>query len=130
MAEDYPGIERRRFKRVEVSFTVVYRVNSPLVLRMKIGDKDIDALQLDISEDGMAVLTGYAVPTSAIIAVRFIMLDDHALSAEGRSRSIVVKGEVRYDVLLKQEKSYRLGIQFMGLSEADRNFIANFVKAR
>jgi hypothetical protein len=78
----------------------------------------------------MAVLTGYAVPTSAVITVRFIMFDDLALSAEDRSRSITVQGEVRYNVFLKQEKSYRLGIQFMGLSADDRNFIANFIKTK
>jgi len=130
MSEDYSGQERRGFKRVEVNFTVLYKVNSPLEVRMRIGDKEIDALALDISEGGMAILTDYDLPALSIVTVRFIMLDDNAPSAESRTRSIVVQGEVRYNFWMEKEKEYRLGIKFTGLSDDDRNFIANFVKAK
>ena len=131
MNEKYSGKERRRFKRVKINFTVFYRVNSPLAVHMRFGNRDIDALALDISEGGMAVLTDYDVPALSIVTVRFIMmLDDNAISAESLTRSIEVKGEVRYNILMEKEKAYRLGIQFIGLSDADRNFIANFVKTQ
>ena len=130
MSEDYSGQERRRFKRIEVDFTVFYRVYSPLAVRMRIGDREINALALDISEGGMAVLTSEGAPLSSIATVKFIMLDENTISTESRTRSIVVQGEVRYNFWMEKEKEYRLGIKFTGLSDDDRNFIANFVKAK
>jgi len=130
MNNEYSGKERRKFKRLNVDFTVFYRVNSPLLVRMRLGDKDIDALAVDISEGGIAVLTDYDVPALSIVTARFTMLDENAISAESRTRSIVVQGEVRYNILLEKEKEYRLGIEFIGLSDDDRNFIANFIRAQ
>ena len=130
MNNNYSGMERRKFKRVEASFTVFYTVNSPIDVRMSFGDREVDALALDISEGGMAILTDFDIPALAIIAIRFTMLDYKAVSAENRTRSIVVQGEVRYNIFMAKEKAYRLGIKFIGLSADDRNFIANFVKAK
>jgi c-di-GMP-binding flagellar brake protein YcgR len=130
MSKDYSGQERRRFKRVEVNFTVLYRVNFPLEVRMRIGDREINALALDISEGGMAVLISEDIPLSSIATVKFIMLNENTISTENRTKSIVVQGEVRYHFWMEKEKEYRLGIKFTGLSEDDRNFITNFVKAQ
>jgi c-di-GMP-binding flagellar brake protein YcgR len=130
MSKDYSGQERRGFKRVEVNFTVLYKVNSPLEVRMRIGDTEINALALDISEGGMAILIDYDVPASSIATVKFIMLNENTISTESRTKSIVVQGEVRYNFWMEKEREYRLGIKFTGLSDDDRNFIANFVKAK
>jgi c-di-GMP-binding flagellar brake protein YcgR len=130
MDEKYSGQERRRFKRAEVNFIVFYKVKSPLTIHMRFGDTEINALALDVSEGGMAVLTDYDLPALSIVTVRFIMLDDNAPNVESRTRSIEVKGEVRYNFFIEEEREYRLGIQFIGLSDEDRNFIANFVKAQ
>jgi c-di-GMP-binding flagellar brake protein YcgR len=130
MNEKYSGQERRRFKRVEANFIVFYKVKSPLTVHMRFGDIEINALMLDISEGGMALLTDYDVPALSIVTVRFIMLDDNVHNVESRTRSIEVKGEVRYNFLIEEKRTYRLGIQFIGLSDEDRNFIANFVKAQ
>jgi c-di-GMP-binding flagellar brake protein YcgR len=130
MNEKYSGTERRRFRRTQVKFTVFYRVNSPLLVRMRVGDRDVNALALDISEGGMAILTNYDIPSSSDITVRFTMLNDNAISIANRARSIVVQAEVCYNVLIKKEKAHRLGIRFVDLSEDDRNFIGNLVKAK
>jgi c-di-GMP-binding flagellar brake protein YcgR len=130
MSKNYSGQERRRFKRVEVNFTVLYKVNSPLEVRMRIGDTDINALALDISEGGMAILIDYDVPASSIATVKFIMLNENTISTESRTRSIIVQGEVRYNFWMEKKREYRLGIKFTGLSDDDRNFIANFVKVK
>lgn len=130
MDERYLGTERRRFRRIQVKFTVFYRVNFPLLVRMRVGDRDVNALALDISEGGMAILTDYDISSSSDITVKFTMLNDNAISAANRARSIVVQAEVCYNLLMKKEKAHRLGIRFVGLSEDDRNFIVNFVKTK
>jgi len=119
--------ERRKFKRIKVSFVVFYRVNSPLIVRMLIGDKEISAVALDLCEDGMAILTDYEIPTSAIVTVKFIIVNDTAVRNEDRFRSVKIEGEVRYNTLTT-ERAYRLGIHFIDISADERNFVANFIK--
>jgi len=130
MNNKYSGKERRKFKRVDANFIAFYRVKFPLAVRMRFGNTDIDASTLNISEGGMAVLTDFDIPALSVVTVRFIMVDENAANSESRTRSIEVKGEVRYDLWMEQERVHRLGIQFIGLSEDDCNFIANFVKAK
>jgi c-di-GMP-binding flagellar brake protein YcgR len=127
MDKQYNGLERRRFKRIRVNFTVVYNVNSPLLIRLMVGNKEIYTIAIDVSEDGMAIYSNYELPGSTIVTIKFVMLDDMAIKAEDRRKSIEVKGEVTSCVLTK-ERSYRLGIHFIDISAVDRCFLANFVK--
>ena len=75
----------------------------------------------------MAILTNHDIPVATIVTVKFVILDDKAIIAAKRNRSIEVQGEVRHGSLT-EEKAYRLGIQFMDLSDDDRGFIEEFVK--
>ena len=123
----YSGAERRQFKRVGASFTVIYRINSPITVRMMLGDKEIDAIAMDLSEGGIAVLTKYEVLASSTVSIKFMVFNDAAVSSQKRSRSMEVQGEVRYCFTVKGG-AYRLGIRFIDISADDRTFIANFVK--
>lgn len=129
MNQQYAGIEKRRFTRVAVNFIVFYRVNLPLAVRIKIGDKEIETLAADISEGGMAIYTDYEIPPLTIVTVEFIMVNDFVISAQDRFRSIIVQGEVRYNVFIEEKKIFRFGLQFIDLSVDDRIFISNFVTA-
>jgi c-di-GMP-binding flagellar brake protein YcgR len=124
-----PNEERRKFKRIGASFVVFYKVDSPLTVRLMVGEREIDAMALDLSEGGLAVLTNYNVPVSSIVSVKFILLDDYAIRAEMRSRSMEIQGEVRYCFLMK-EKAFRIGLRFIDISPEDRNFISGFIKKR
>jgi len=126
MNNQYRGEEKRRQKRIDVSFIVMYRVNAPVKIRLLVGDKEVCAIALDLSEGGMAVLTNYEVPALALVTVKFIVLNERATSVKERTRSLEVSGEVRYCVMTK-EKVYRLGILFTDLSQDDRQFIADFI---
>jgi len=127
MSERPADVEKRKYKRVNVSFTVVYEVNSPLSVRMKVNNKEVNAIALDLSEGGIAVLTSYDIPKLTLVKVKFIIFNENALNKEERSRWIEVKGEVRYNISTK-EKAFRVGVCFVGISAADRTFIADFVK--
>jgi c-di-GMP-binding flagellar brake protein YcgR len=129
MIEQYSGIEKRKFTRVAVNFLVFYRVNFPLEVRLKIGNRAVEALAADISEGGMAVYTDYDIPPGTIVTVEFIMMNDYAISAQDRSRSIIVGGQVRYNVFFEEKKIFRFGIQFIDLTADGRIFISNFIAA-
>lgn len=120
--------EKRQFKRVNTSFTVMYRVNSPLSVSMMTGEKKEAALALDISEGGMGVLINYDIPISTIVTVKFTMVNLAAPRIEDQYRSMELEGEVRYSLYIKEKYAYRVGICFINISNNERNFIANFVK--
>ncbi|MFH1876010.1 MAG: PilZ domain-containing protein [Candidatus Omnitrophota bacterium] len=121
-----PGKERRKFKRTPVSFLVYYKINSPLVIKIQVGDKMINALAADISEGGIAIMTDYELPPVASINVSFFMMNDKAYSADLKSRTITVRGEVRYNITIKERKEYKIGVLFSDLSDDNRNFIREF----
>lgn len=127
MLDQYPGIEKRKFIRVGANFIVFYKVNSPLRIRLRMKDRDIEALAIDISEGGMAVYTDYNIPPTNVVNAKFIMINDYGISAQDRTRAILARGEVRYNMFIEAKKTFRLGMQFANLSADDRTFISNFV---
>jgi c-di-GMP-binding flagellar brake protein YcgR len=126
MEDPYTGPDRRKFKRLKVSFIVFYKVDSPLHVRMLIGDREVNAIMLDLSESGMAILTNYKMPESALLSIKFILVNEKTISKE-RVKSMAIKGLVRYSVLA-EKRAYRLGIYFTDITEDDREAIANFVR--
>jgi c-di-GMP-binding flagellar brake protein YcgR len=129
METNFSGAERRKFKRTPVDFTVFYNVNSPIEVRIKVGDREIVALAADISEGGMAITTDCEILALAVITVKFVMLNDKAPLAESRRRSISVRAEVRYNMMIEGKREYRMGVRFVDLSDDDRRFIHKFVLA-
>jgi len=126
MKDPYVGPDRRKFKRLQVSFIVFYKVDSPLHVRMLIGEREVNAIMLDLSESGMGILTNYKMPESTLLSIKFILVNERTISKE-RVRSMEIKGQVRYSALA-EKGAYRIGIHFTDISEDDRDAIAYFVK--
>ena len=116
------GPENRRHKRVPAAFAVVYTVESPFELRLEIGKREIDGIANDLSQSGLSLMTNYQIPTGAVITMRFKLLDKSAVMDEDRARKFELQGEARYSFFGK-EKAYRVGIRFLNLLPADRDFI-------
>ncbi len=53
MYRRYSGYDRRRFQRLDLNIIFLYRVNEPVFVRMQVGDKDIEATMINLSEGGM-----------------------------------------------------------------------------
>lgn len=120
--------EKRKSKRLKVAFTLTYQVDHPLAIRMSVGwNHNIDALMLDLSEDGMAISTDFDIPASTVLSINFTLINLAAHSEEEQIKSMELTGEVRHNVpSIKGE--HRLGIQFSRIAPTDRDAIANFVK--
>ena len=125
MESEYPGSERRKIKRVRVSLSVIYRVNEPLTVRLLTAEREIRATMLDLSEEGMAILTDYDVPVSTILLMRFTLfrVDKDDVSFYG---PLEITGEVRDNV--KKDGECRVGIRFLKIEEDDKREVANFAK--
>jgi c-di-GMP-binding flagellar brake protein YcgR len=125
MAEGHSGSERRRHKRLSVNFTVIYRVNKPLEVRMMVGDKEVNALMIDLSEGGMCLLTDYNIPTGTVLFIKFTLINLNAYGNE-RVKSMEITGEVRYN-LINPEHTHRLGIRFTEIDKKDQVAIIGFL---
>ena len=125
MLDIYPDNNRRKFRRVRVNLTIIYRVDEPLSARLVVGGKEIEAAMLDLSEGGMSILTDYNLTASTIILIRFTLfkVDRQDVSFYG---PVEIMGEVRYNTRLSNNE-YRLGICFTRIEEKDKVEIRNFV---
>ncbi len=123
METDYSGAERRRGKRVRVSLSVTYRINEPLAVRLLTANKEIKATMLDLSKSGMAIFTDYEIPLNTVLMIRFTLfkVEKDDVSFYG---PVEIIGEVKYCV--KEVDECRLGIQFISISDKDKQEIDNF----
>ena len=96
-------------------------------IRIRVGDTEVEAVAMDVSEEGLAVYTANQIPPVSIVTVRFIVLNEKAIRAEDRSRCISVEGKVRYNVLHEEARMFRFGVEFMDISSEDRSFISKFI---
>ncbi len=127
MHSPYFGPERRRAKRVSATFIVVYKVGSPLDVRMAVGNRDINAIMLNLSEAGMAILTNYDIPVTTSLLMKFILINENSALDKERVRQMQIGGEVRYGISGERDER-RLGIRFTQISDTDRRAIVNFMR--
>lgn len=120
------GRDRRKFKRVNASFLITYRIREPIEIVMKVGRIEADAVMSDLSEGGMAVLTTHDIPASTILSIKFTLIDTTKVDQNDRMKLVEAIGDVRYN-FLSNKRDHRLGIQFTQISEKDKCEIANFV---
>ena len=127
MNDGFAGSEKRASKRLKANFTLIYQVNKPPTVVMNIGyGREIEALMLDLSEGGMAILTNYDIPKATVLLIKFTLIN-RALEGDNRIIKMNMTGVVCYNSLSENEE-HRLGIHFMQISEKDRKAIVDFIK--
>lgn len=95
-----------------MNLCVNYRVIKPFELRMKMGDREIEAVMIDISAGGMALMTDYDIPASTVLHLKFSLFKiDKANGAAVFYKPFEIKGHVRST--MATEKGHRLGICFV-----------------
>ena len=72
MEKEATGQNRRRSPRIDVAFTLVYSVENPYSLRISLGLNDeVDAVMVNLSDLGMAIITNYDIPRGAQLYIKF-----------------------------------------------------------
>jgi c-di-GMP-binding flagellar brake protein YcgR len=126
----HSGSDRRRFQRMRMNLTVVYRVDKPMTVRILIGDKEIEAVTVDLSEGGMAILTDYDIPVGTDLVIKFTLCK---VDKEGKITfygPMVIAGDVRSNVLSEEKKGeHRLGIRFAQMNEKDKLELIGYLKS-
>jgi c-di-GMP-binding flagellar brake protein YcgR len=122
---DYSGVEKRRYKRVRVGVTVIYRKNRAPNVSICDEKGENDAVMLDISEGGMAIVTAVNVPVDTELWIKFTLSETDGKSV-GFYGNMELLGKVNSNIVLGKD-SYRLGIAFLEMEGRIRRNIANFV---
>jgi c-di-GMP-binding flagellar brake protein YcgR len=127
MAEYQRGqTERRKFRRLRVNLAVVFRVDKTPKIRMSVENKDIHTNMIDLSEEGMSIMSNQDFPEGSVLSMKFTLfrVDSTDVSFYG---PMEITGEVKYRTALSKNE-FRLGILFTKISSEDRQEILNFVK--
>lgn len=131
MEGETKGQNRRRSERIDVTFTLTYSVEKPFSLRISLGLNDaIDALMVNLSDLGMAIITRYDLPLGAGLCIKFSIIDLR-LTGDERWKKMEITGEVTSNVALPDGShriSHRIGMRFINISSEDKIAISNFVK--
>lgn len=128
MKDQSKGLEKRKFKRIKVNFTAIFRIDKPIYVRMMVGNREVDGALLDLSEGGLCILTPFDIPPATVLLIKFVLID-----AQGQKEKQIAKmdvvGDVRYNILFAK-KEHRLGVSFTQISDKDRKTIAEFVESK
>ena len=126
-AEDgLEGKERRRAERIDVAFTLTYNVENSYTLHISLGLIDsVEAIMVNLSDLGMAIITNYDIPKGAKLYIKFNLINMR-LSGDERWRFMKIAGEAVSNVSLP-DANYRVGIRFNKISDEDKVAISNFV---
>ena len=124
MVDIYP--DKRKARRVGVKFIASYKVDKPVEMHMWVGDKEINALILDLSETGISILSDCDIPKATHLIIKFTLINLRA-SKDKRVRAIEIAGEVKHNIL-ERKNEHRLGICFTTISKEDKQAITDFVR--
>jgi len=110
MLRTYEGLERRSSKRFRMNCTVIYRVDQTMDARFSLQGHDLRAKMLDISQNGMAMVTDQDIPVATVLSMRFTLLK---IDKELSDFLVLRKSSERYvPVFPWTEHQHRLGISF------------------
>ncbi|MEN3013806.1 MAG: PilZ domain-containing protein [Endomicrobiia bacterium] len=112
-SNSYTGIEKRKHKRLNV-----FHLTLPIQIRTSKDNVSVAGILLDISAGGIGILSFKEVPVDCIIE---LSLNLHNI------KTGPIKAKVVW--IKSQDKTYRIGLQFIEISKEDFIKIANFVNS-
>ncbi len=125
MSDAYGGVERRKFKRIEVDFSVTYLIREPMDVSMYVGGHKQKTIMFNLSEEGMAIKSEYEIPSSACLLINFTLL--YASKGAGDiKQKMELEGRV-VNRLVLPDKAFRYGIHFEKIRPEERRAIADFI---
>ena len=115
--------ENRQNKRAAASFSVVYRVIDPFEARLRFGEAEKDGIAEDLSSGGLSLSGGDLIAESATVLIQFRAVQKGSSELEAGSRKFQLRGDVRYCRPEGTAKSFKMGIKFGKLTQAESRFI-------
>lgn len=110
-------IEKRRYQRLNVNLSVMFRVMGPERIFEMVHGQEFEGKTIDISLGGTALISSYFLPPKARLFVKFIIYETDHVGAMQSYEVLTVFAEVRSAVVHNDHRHYRLGLAFVDLNE-------------
>lgn len=117
-------IEKRRYQRLQVDLSVLFRVMGPAKIFEMVQGQEFEGKTIDISLGGTAVITSYFLPPKSRLFVKFVIYETDHLGQAIFHEVLTAFAEVRSAIVHHDRRHYRLGLSFQELSE-DRLYKLN-----
>lgn len=121
-------LERRKYPRIGLNTPICYRIKKPRSILVLLGDEEVKATALDLSEDGLALNTERDIPLGANLLVNFTLADSNMAGHLSPPEALELFGQVRSNTPA-ESKQYRLGVHFMDIEPGNKDIIRNFVNS-
>ncbi|MDD5348374.1 MAG: PilZ domain-containing protein [Candidatus Omnitrophica bacterium] len=119
--------DRRRYQRLALNVSVHYRVKNPWYVRIQYGDHVTEAVTLNLSEGGMALLTTQGIPAHTSLDISFTLFKVDRHGEVNFFTPVEIEGEVR-STAIHDSDQYRLSICFVKKNSQTKNRITDFIK--
>ncbi len=110
-------METRRAKRLKTSFSVKLKLDLSSGQHFQVKDGSVEAGALDISTLGVGLMSKCFIPKGIVVDLE-LKINNKTIETRGEIRSAVSGGK----------GLTRLGIQFVGLDNSQKEIIDNFIK--
>ena len=126
MDDGYAGSDRRRFQRLALNLVVWYKVLAPGYVRSYEGEKDYEAITLDISPMGMSFTSHHVIPLSSNLKLKFLVFNPQAGSFSYIAIPLETKGEVHSCAHIEND-GYRIGVSFQDVATQQQKQLTDFL---
>ncbi len=121
--------DQRKFQRYQCNLSVWCKVQEPYDVRMHFGDKEIEAIALNLSEAGVGLLSEHRIPKYSVISLTIVMFKGNSSGEVRGERPLIVKGTVCYSQPAEEENKYRLGVCFTDMPNESKVRLNDFLAA-
>ncbi|MFA5088077.1 MAG: PilZ domain-containing protein [Candidatus Omnitrophota bacterium] len=121
-------IERRKFQRLQVCLSALYRIVEPFDLSSLMGDREFEAKTFDLSVGGLSLLTEHYLPVGTKLSFKLIIFESNPIDSVNFYEPLELRGEVRSSFYLG-DNEYRIGIAFSAIPEKVRSRLDDFLQS-
>lgn len=125
--EDY-CCDRRRYQRLKVNLSVWFRLSARFHMISLPADEEIEAQTLDLSQEGISIVTKYNIPIYAELIVSFILFRMDRRGNIIFNEPLELTGEIRSNILISNNER-RLGIWFKNIASEQRSKITQYISS-
>jgi len=113
---------------LNLNLSVNYRVVGPWYVRVNFGNKELEATAVNISEGGIAIITGHNIPVSSSLELMFSLFKINRYGEVCFYNPTEITGRVRSNTVCGNNQ-YRLGLSFVEAESEVNKRIGAFVRS-
>lgn len=119
-------IDRRRYKRMQISLAAHYEITGPEHVRDIIGGKEYDARTLDLSAGGLSLITDHYLPAGTELLISIALFETNLIDTVQVFEPLRVYGVIK-SAMPVGGNQFRIGIEFTAVGEKESLRISHMI---